>query len=269
MGEVPPRNLIFHDIRSKDRLQRFYYNERKKIAHVPPLGWAVAASAGVPGIFPPMPISYGKIRVLLVDGGVYDNQGIVGLLDPKPYMACTDFVVSDASGQADTEYYPSQDLLSVLSTSNEIISSRVREEMINHLLYSNPGRVAFFHLRRGIFAKEIDFNTGETSAMPGKKMRSGLVGSEEEFGISQVAQKALAQIRTDLDSFTDVEAGCLQACGYLMSEPRLIELENYVSPMQVNGKWQFERYISILKNDDRRSISQLKLGSNQFLKPYL
>ena len=50
-----------------------------------PLGLAVAASAGVPGVFPPLAISgmYGGVRVQLVDGGVQDNQGIQGLLRPR------------------------------------------------------------------------------------------------------------------------------------------------------------------------------------------
>ena len=47
------------------------------------LGHAVAASACVPGLFPPIALNelYDGDDVELVDGGVHDNQGIAGLLE--------------------------------------------------------------------------------------------------------------------------------------------------------------------------------------------
>ena len=60
------------------------------------LGEAVAASAAVPGLFPPMQLTgLYEYPLQLVDGGMYDNQGIDALLD----AGCTDVVVSDAGGQ--------------------------------------------------------------------------------------------------------------------------------------------------------------------------
>lgn len=35
-----------------------------------------------------------------------------------------------------------------------------------------------------------------------------------QFDISEKAQRALSWIKTDLDSFTSLEAGCLEADGY-------------------------------------------------------
>lgn len=272
MGEVPPRNQIFRDIDKKDRYRRVRYDEITTRAPSFKLGNAVAASAGVPGLFPPMAVSglYKDKRVQLVDGGVYDNQGISGLLDPDPAWQCSDFIISDASGQNDAADNPETGTLSVLIASSGIMGGRVREEMINSLRISQADNsVAYFHLTRGLFAKDIEFNEKGTSVGAGAKMMQGIIGSDEEFNITQQAQEKLAKIRTDLDSFTDVEAGCLQADGYQMSEPRLAKMTKFLADEKLTGDWQFRRYLEGLKQGDETLIKHLELGRHQFLKPFI
>lgn len=191
MGEVPPRNQFFLDIDKKDRYRRVRYDEITTRAPSFRLGNAVAASAGVPGLFPPMAVSglYNEKRVQLVDGGVYDNQGISGLLDPEPAWLCSDFIISDASGQSDATDNPATEALSVLISSSGILSNRVREEIVNSLQIFQPeDRVAYFHLTRGLFAKDIEFNEKGTSSGAGPKMMQNITGSNEEFNIAQKAQ---------------------------------------------------------------------------------
>ncbi len=272
MGEVPPRNLNFRDIDKKDRYRRVRYDNIDPHMRAPSfrLGNAVAASAGVPGLFPPMAVSglYSERRVQLVDGGVYDNQGIAGLLDPD--WTCTDFVISDASGQSDATDNPDTDTLPVLIASSGVMGGRVREEMVNSLQISHDGEnFAYFHLTRGLFARDIVFNRGGVSSNPGEKMKAGIVESEKEFEVTQKAQEKLAHIRTDLDSFTDVEAGCLQADAYQMSESRLLKLNDYLAPERIAGNWQFSRYLPALKTGDAMTLKHLDLGRQQFLKPLL
>ena len=50
----------------------------------------------MPAIFEPIPLEdlYPDKKVLLVDGGVYDNQGVASLLEQD----CSVMLVSDASG---------------------------------------------------------------------------------------------------------------------------------------------------------------------------
>ena len=62
-----------------------------------PLSIAVAASACVPAIFHPLALTdlYPGVTPELVDGGVYDNQGLSAVL----YEKCTDVILSDGSGQ--------------------------------------------------------------------------------------------------------------------------------------------------------------------------
>jgi len=270
MGEVPPRNQYIRDIDKKDRYRRVYYNEIKTRDQDFGLGVAVAASAGVPGLFPPMAVSnlYLDRRVQLVDGGVFDNQGIVGVLDPD--HLCSDFIVSDASGQSDATDKPDTRLFNVLANSSSILSGRVREEMVNCVEELNPGHVAYFHLTRGLFARDIEFNKQPMVKQPGSKMSAGIVSSEQEFGVHEDMQRALAHIRTDLDSFTDVEAGCLQADAYQMSESSLKKLpSSYLSPQAVPGNWGFKPYIDKLASNDEITRKHLTIASQKFIKPLL
>jgi len=94
MGEPP--TYINRDIDDIDRLRRMYYWQAPKGYNKYRLGYAVAASSAVPAIFEPIPLEelYPDKKVLLVDGGVYDNQGVASLLEQD----CSVMLVSDASG---------------------------------------------------------------------------------------------------------------------------------------------------------------------------
>lgn len=268
MGEVPPRNLNMRDIDKKDRYRRVRYDEITTREKDFSLGCAVAASAGVPGLFPPMAVSdlYLDRRVQLVDGGVFDNQGIVGVLDPD--HLCADIIVSDASGQSDAVDNPDTRIFNVLSNSSSILSGRVREEMVNCVEENRPGHVAYFHLTRGLFARNIEFNEKPMKKEPGVKMSAGIISCQQDFGVHEDMQRALAHVRTDLDSFTTIEAGCLQANGYVMSEERLKQLPAiYQSKSALSGNWGFTPYISKLSENDDLTRKHLLVASRKFLKP--
>jgi NTE family protein len=271
MGEVPPRNLNMRDIDKKDRYRRVRYDEitsRKNKDFR--LGSAVAASAGVPGLFPPMAVSdlYLDRRVQLVDGGVFDNQGIVGVLDPD--HLCSDIVVSDASGQSDAVDNPDTRIFNVLASASSILTGRVREEMVNCLEEKCPKHLAYFHLTRGLFARDIEFNKKPIKNQPGTKMKGGIISCQTDFNVHEDMQRALAHIRTDLDSFTDVEAGCLQADAYQMSEKRLKNLPaQYLSPETKPDNWQFTPYIAKLAANDELVLKHLRVASNKVFKPLI
>jgi NTE family protein len=184
------------------------------------LGLAVAASACVPGIFHPLAISDlypDDIRVQLVDGGVHDNQGVQGLLD----TGCSLFIVSDASGQMKDESDPATGVLSVLSRSNGILMDRLREEELFGLLKPNDRPVALMHLRKGLAPVEVPWidSDGLPASMIEKKGEQNSIN--DDFRVAYSVQDLLSRIRTDLDSFTDVEAFSLMLDGYRMSEPEL------------------------------------------------
>ena len=95
MGEPPAS--INTEVDANGRFRRVYYRDLQRIYGIIFLGDAVAASACVPGLFPPFSLSgvYPGYTIRLVDGGVHDNQGLVGLLEQD----CQVLLVSDASGQ--------------------------------------------------------------------------------------------------------------------------------------------------------------------------
>jgi NTE family protein len=274
MGEIPPRNKNFSDVDKKDRYRRVNYAEIDKDVKARnfPLGSAVAASAAVPGLFPPMAVSdlYQDHRVQLVDGGVYDNQGIAGLLDPD--HPCSDFVISDASGQSEADDNPDSGVPAVLSATTSVLTSRVREEMVNDLISTRDDKtrhVAYFHLTRGLLANQLSARGQQPADQINERMRSGITPSADDYGVPATMQAAISKIRTDLDSFSDVEVDALEADAYLMSEKPLQELpEKYHCEMKEH-EWTFKHMIDRLKKDDGIVLIHLEIARHLFFKPLL
>ncbi|SMQ78450.1 Patatin-like phospholipase [Bacillus sp. OV166] len=183
-----------------------------------PLGVAVAASACLPGVFAPLAISdlYDDgIRVQLVDGGTHDNQGIVGLLDKK--LKCTHFIISDASGQMNDEKEPQVQIPKVLKRINSIFMDRIREQQLSRLLKEHVDNVALLHLKKGLPVKEISY-FDKDHKLHNKTVLRKTEPSSQAFGVNEDVQTLLSRVRTDLDSFSEVEAFSLMLDGYKMSE---------------------------------------------------
>jgi len=180
-----------------------------------PLGLAVAASAAVPPLFAPQGIAglYDGWRVELSDGGVHDNQGIQALFD----TTCEHLIVSDASGQMQDDKNPGNRIISVAKRSSSIYGDSIRDEQLAHAgALGKP--VAVMHLRKGLIADTVwplaEDGTRVVEDVPydATEVLSG------DFGVSGLVQEKLAYIRTDLDSFTDIEAFSLMLDGYRMTE---------------------------------------------------
>ena len=221
MGEPERKDQLAQEIDKNLRLMRppSYEDIISKQQNME-LGLAVAASACVPGIFHPLAISdlYPEgIRVQLVDGGVHDTQGVQGLLN----SGCSLFIVSDASGQMKDESDPATGIVSVLSRSNSILMDRVREEELFGLLEPNDPPVALMHLRKGLAPVTLPWigPDGQPAKAPEKQRKSN--SPSDDFGVAHSVQKLLSLTRTDLDSFTNVEAFSLMLDGYRMSESEL------------------------------------------------
>jgi NTE family protein len=244
MGEPPREDTVAKEIDKSIRLRRPpSYGDIVAKQQSIELGLAVAASAGVPGIFHPLAISDlypDGIRVQLVDGGVHDNQGIQGLLDAD----CRRFIVSDASGQMEEQRDPATGAMAVLPRSNTILMARVREEQLFQLLDRNDSPVAFLHLRKGLSARAVSWNRPDGQpAEPAKPERESEAPSES-FQVSQRVQGLISRIRTDLDSFTEVEAYSLMLDAYNMSREELRRAHGIkdlipAAPMTNGPKWRF------------------------------
>lgn len=222
MGEPP--SSIATEVDTNDQLRRLYYTEtpdeykeKKRIR----LGDAVAASACVPGLFDPVALDnlYPDRVVRLVDGGVCDNQGLNSLLEQD----CTVILISDGSGQMASENMPSNGVVGVPLRSNSILQARIRDTQYHDLERRKRSSLLrglmFIHLKQDLDTDPVDWVdcadpfAGSIDARP--PSRQGILAS---YGIAKETQKRLAAIRTDLDSFSDVEAYALMTSAYRMTE---------------------------------------------------
>jgi len=219
MGEPPTG--IDSEIDGNYRLRRMYYKEAPPNYREFPLARAVASSACVPGLFEPVPMvglyehprPQRNIDVQLVDGGVQDNQGIGALLDE----GCSVLLVSDASGQMASDDEPGNDAISALVRSGSIAGSRVREAEYRDVAARRRSSLLrglmFIHLKKGLDTLPIDWIGCEDPAATSVSAQM-----LTPYGIRKDVQELLAGIRTDLDSFHDVEAYALMTSGYRMTE---------------------------------------------------
>lgn len=209
---------------------------------------AVAASACVPGVFKPLAIhdlywnSRGEeIVVQLVDGGVFDNQGI----DTLTKAECDYVICSDGSGQIEDELDPVTKLFSVVNRSNSILMKRVREETIENLLSGKCAKKGWslLHLRQ-LCRGDIVY-----PAVPGPVDRSN---KEKHDGLVY----RLSNIRTDLDTFSDIEAYTLMYHGYMLVHEGL-----RVRGEAPRQEWKFLAIAPLLASEPGRILEHLRIGA--------
>jgi NTE family protein len=206
------------------------------------LGQATAASCCVPGIFEPLSLtdlyrtaSGEDLVVRLVDGGVFDNQGLVSLFAAE----CNHIICSDASDILKSELIPSMRLLNVAMRANEIMMDRIRNKILDELFARDPANYAFFHL--------------------------GAAVEEQTFPCdSRQLIYALSHIRTDLDSFTDKEAYTLMYYGYGLSSEKFQKAET------TSSGWRFLTVQDFLRTDrDRQDLLlHLTVGARPVFKVF-
>lgn len=276
MGE-PPAD-INSEVDANYRLRRMYYNEAPGPHARMRLGYAVAASACVPGIFEPLTLvdiyerlaaaENEKVRpvVRLVDGGVFDNQGVAALLE----QGCSVLLVSDASGQMDASDFPSNSLLGVPLRANSILQARVRGSQFEALSGRRRGGLLrglmFVHLKKDLEIAPVDWvETQEPSKVPPPDPLL-------PYGVQRHVQRQLAAIRTDLDSFSEVEAYALMTSGYLMTEHALRDsILGFHVPTTAREPWKFLAIEPLMKEAPRKTAlaRQLKVAGNLFFKVWL
>ena len=262
MGEPPRQGTADQSLR--EDVDKNTILARTKWADLPeacrdfPLGGAVAASACFPGGFPPMQVPglFEDLVVELVDGGVHDNQGVEGLVD----RGCTHWIISDGSGQMPDLARPSTRLPAVLGRVISIYGDAEREQRLLQLLRA-AGTVAFMHLQTGLPARE---------RTPGGKVTEQEASlTSTGFGVLKDVQRALAQVRTDLDAFCEVEAWALMADSYQLTGeivPKQTRLASLGTPCP-GREWPFEVVVEQLAQPSERFLKMLHASKERFLKP--
>jgi NTE family protein len=214
------------------------------------LGQAVASSCCVPGLLEPFNLR-GLFRdelghdvdVRLVDGGVCDNQGLVSLFDED----CTHILCSDATDLLQWQPGGIQRTVEVVMRANEIMMDRIRGELLAEL-FSRDGRFALFHLADEAAQQVFPVDT--------------------ERLIS-----ALAKIRTDLDSFSDLEASSLMYFGFCLSGEKFSpgsSMRYFEQPDAAPVAWRFWGVQSLLLDASTRAqlLRHLEVGSRQLFKVF-
>lgn len=214
MGEPPSH--ILGEIDSNSRHRRVYYHDApaEELKNYR-LGYAVAASASVPGMFEPVSVAglYENRTIRLVDGGVHDNQGVAGLLSE----GCTRILCSDACGQMEDIVQPSDTPTGVLFRTTSILQDRIREAEYQDLrcrLDSHALDGLFFvHTRKELQSQPLDWINCQDSQPAAAENCT-----QTSYGIDRELQEKIAAMRTDLDTFTEVEAYALMASGYQITK---------------------------------------------------
>jgi hypothetical protein len=269
MGESPL--AIDPEVDGNNRLRRLYYdaapNEDLKQLR---LGRAVGASACVPVLFEPIALLglYPDKTVRLADGGVHDNQGIVGLLEQD----CTVMLVSDASGHVGVENDPKRSELGVAVRSNDLLMARVRGAQYRDLKARLRSRVLrglmFLHLRKDLDVDPVNWKgCKDPLTVP-------LRATSTSYQISKKVQEKLAAIRTDLDAFGEAEAFALMTSGYCMTDrefPVCVGKLMATDPGRV--AWDFLRILGLITDPGTGSqadradlLTVLDVGRHQFFK---
>lgn len=272
MGEPPAE--IDTEIDSNARLRRMYYDEAPHGYQKVRLGHAVAASACVPGIFDPLvfPQLYPDRTVRLVDGGVYDNQGVGSLLE----QGCSIMLVSDASGQMTSQAEPRSGILGPPLRANAILQARVRAAEYHELDARRRASLLrgllFVHLKKDLPSDSINWIDCEDPQDAIDEVLSaepkGLLTS---YGIRKDVQECLSAIRTDLDSFTDIEAYALMTSGYRMTAHEFCtSIEGFPAPAEAQRPWEFLAIESAMKRREGAAELRRCLGvsSELFLKAW-
>jgi predicted acylesterase/phospholipase RssA len=250
MGE-PPATLD-DDVDCNDRYRRMYYGEAPSKYRSFRLGYAVAASSCVPGLFEPLPLVdlYPGRVVQLVDGGVHDNQGIASLLEQN----CDVILVSDASGQMSSIDAPASGILKVPTRSNSILMARVREAQYRELAARKRSGtlrgLVFLHLKKDLHVSDVDWIGCDDP--PSATEHAEVTG----YGVRRELQAKLAAVRTDLDSFTDLEAYALMGSGYRMAARELGDrLPDLAAP---NGAaaWRFRAVEPLLAGNGDAALTR-------------
>jgi len=262
MGEPPRQGTT--DQSAREDVDKNTILQRTKWADLPeacrdfPLGSAVVSSACFPGGFPPMivPGLFDDLKVELVDGGVHDNQGVEGLVD----RGCSHWIISDGSGQMPDLAKPSTRLPAVLGRVISIYGDAEREQRLLQLLREGAS-VAFMHLQTGLPARE---------RTPGGKVSEKETKIEStDFGVVEDVQRALAQVRTDLDAFCEVEAWSLMADAYQLTG-KIVPTRTGIAALGTPGpdaEWPFEVVSEQLAQPSKKFLKVLHVSKERFMKP--
>ncbi len=235
--------------------------QRKSIT----IGDAVASSACVPGIFAPFVFNeekfgkYKKIynlnKLLLVDGGVYDNQGLESIerkftkykIKERKEKGLGLVFCSDASGQMNVEEVGMR-AVNVVSRSSSVMGTRLRNLTINKLYNEkNKGSLKFALIHLKQYVKK-----------PVKDLQPPLTFDEKIAELN-------SRLRTQLNTFWKEEKISLISHGYVLSEYFLYKFfKDEITEISHDFRKEIYEYINEINESKEKFEKILKLGQATF-----
>jgi NTE family protein len=151
---------------------------------------------------------------------------------------------------------PRTNALSVLARTNGILMDRIREEQLRRLEAERKDRYALIDLRYGLERRVVRYLRPKGQESDSATEPAEIPQPEAEPVVPEETQLMLARVRTDLDSFNDLEAGALMADGYLIAksvarEPRRQWLKPSHADVPVsfegdNEGWWFSQMVDLI-----------------------
>jgi NTE family protein len=224
-----------------------------------PLAIAVAASAAVPGLFAPMPLTdaYDGWLPQLVDGGARDNLGTSDLRRLLPDLDLA-FVLSDASDPMSDRREPWPLKLPVLARTAFIMWDRLHDQTVEAAIQEGD---AVIHTRASVDPRLVRPRAPLSPGVP-------LAVPRAKPPIDPAVATAIARIRTDLDCFSDVEVDALMGAGYVTASavlPMNGKVRPFVSPAP-QGDWTFSWILPLLSRPTPRLMRRLAASRYQLGK---
>lgn len=259
MGEPP--TYISDTVDVKPRLRRMYYQNAPEAYQKFRLGYAVAASSCVPVLFEPLLLSdlYEDIDLELIDGGVHDNQGIASILEQE----CSSIIISDGSAQMSNNYKNVANELSLFLRVDTILQERLREIQLLDLKsrkYSeNINQLYIVHLKKGLGELPVSWiNCTDVNRKILHDCKIGTPNQLLDYGLMKKIQQQLSEVRTDLDSFNELESFALMYSGYQQTNH---EVDYAFS--DIPEQWVFKKIepSCTLPEEQTQLINQLKIST--------
>jgi hypothetical protein len=167
--------------------------------------------------------------------------------------------VSDASGQTALAVDPGGGAVAPLMRSNSVLMQRVRQKQFARLETMRQGGLLkgamFIHLKQDLDVAPVDWIGWDEPPETSKQQNRPFT----EYGIRREVQELLAGIRTDLDSFSEVEAFALMTSGYRMAEHYLPKVEVLSTNGHGAGDWNFLAIDRVLRDANTTDTSYQRL----------
>jgi len=153
-------------------------------------------------------------------------------------------IVSDASGQMAAQDQPSSGRLGVPLRCFSVSMARVRQSEFQELDARRRSGLLkglmFLHLQKDLDADPVDWRECQDPHDASEEARpAARRGVLTRYGIQKSVQRLLSAIRTDLDSFTEVEAFALMTSGYRQAQQGSECLEGFPEAVPPPDGWRF------------------------------